>query len=365
MLTRSSVHCAERIVAARSWNGVSNFRAQSSWAVPGYSVARRAATSRALPFGLLGRATLAGYRDGYPAEVPSTIFETSSSLPKERVMEILALSEAEALRLGRESLSDQARRSLSGLIEAVHFLLCDEDGQLVAYAQLRATEGDDELEFLGDHLNRELLDSAVAHARGEDRTVACWLHGLAAFDPPPAPSFHLTRCLRRLSLTLPGSPALEVPSDLSLRTFEPGRDEDAFLALNARSFASHPDQGRLTLAELRSRESEPWFDPSCFFLLEEGGDLLGFCWVKVHHDPWGHAGEIYVIGMDPAASGRGLGRLLLRTGLEAMTSRGLAQAFLYVEEGNDAARGLYEAEGFELAWFDALWRLETPSASNP
>src|SRR5438132_3269308 len=57
MLTRSSVVWAERMVATRSWNGLSWRRAHSSRALPGYSVARRAIASRARPFGVLGIAT--------------------------------------------------------------------------------------------------------------------------------------------------------------------------------------------------------------------------------------------------------------------------------------------------------------------
>ena len=57
MLTRSSVVCADRTVATRSWNGLAKSRAHRSWAEPGYSPARRAAVSRARPFGVLGRAT--------------------------------------------------------------------------------------------------------------------------------------------------------------------------------------------------------------------------------------------------------------------------------------------------------------------
>jgi mycothiol synthase len=85
--------------------------------------------------------------------------------------------------------------------------------------------------------------------------------------------------------------------------------------------------------------------------------VLGFCWVKVHEDPWGRAGEIYVIGVGPDATGRGLGRVLLRRGLDAMAAAGLTEAFLYVENDNTPALGLYAAEGFEVAWFDALFEV--------
>ena len=60
MLTLSSVVCADRIVAVSSWNGVVVVRAQSSFAVPGYSRARRSAVARAA-LGDRGRAMAAGH----------------------------------------------------------------------------------------------------------------------------------------------------------------------------------------------------------------------------------------------------------------------------------------------------------------
>jgi len=296
--------------------------------------------------------------------VPNDAIEVLHSLSASRAAEILAVAAREALLHGREALTDQARRTLKRGGSARHFLLSDTKGTLLAYAQLRISGPSAELEFLGDHLNDELLGAAVAEASMSGCEVACWLHGLSHLDPAPSPTLTLTRGLRRLTRGLPGDPVPELPAGLSLRPFEPGLDEAAFLGVNASSFASHPDQGRMSHEDLLARQDEQWFDPSCFFLLEDDTELLGFCWVKVHEDPWGRAGEIYVIGMAPPAAGRGLGRLLLRTGLQSMAEQGLSEAFLYVEEDNHAARGLYDAEGFRFAWFDALFDVATPTSTS-
>ncbi|HMJ78742.1 MAG TPA: mycothiol synthase [Iamia sp.] len=156
-------------------------------------------------------------------------------------------------------------------------------------------------------------------------------------------------------LPLPHDPATPDPPAIAVRPLRPGSvDEAAWVATNNRSFAGHPDQGRETLATLHGAMAEPWFDPQDMLLLDgdppvdEGGRLDGFCWVKVHpataEGP--AAGEIYVIGVDPDAGGRGLGRALVTAGLDRMSARGLTRALLYVDADNGPARRLYDRLGF-------------------
>src|SRR5580704_1075108 len=62
MLTRASVLCADKMVAASNWNGSVKSNAHSSAAVPGYTSARRSTVRRALPLAVLGFATGSRYR---------------------------------------------------------------------------------------------------------------------------------------------------------------------------------------------------------------------------------------------------------------------------------------------------------------
>jgi mycothiol synthase len=170
--------------------------------------------------------------------------------------------------------------------------------------------------------------------------------------------------MRRSLQTRIGRP--QVAAGITVRTFVPGQDEDAWVALNHRAFARHPEQGAWTRADLAMREREPWFDPDGFFLAERDSGLVGFHWTKIHGgapgqaagaepaasrespDRHGHEaiGEVYVVGVDPAERGSGLGRALTLIGLRYLRARGLPQVMLYVDEMNAAAIGLYESLGF-------------------
>ena len=148
-----------------------------------------------------------------------------------------------------------------------------------------------------------------------------------------------------------------------VRPFEPGRDEDAFLAVNAASFAGHPEQGGMTRADLDRRMAEDWFDPAGFLLAEApGGELLGFHWTKVHPgDP--AYGEVYVVGVSPEAQGMGLGKVLTLAGLQHLASRGLGEVILYVESDNAAAVAVYRGLGFTHPDADThvMYRRDSPA----
>jgi mycothiol synthase len=214
---------------------------------------------------------------------------------------------------------------------------------------------------------RGLGSALVAKGAADPGPLTAWSHGNHPAAEVLAERFGFDRVrdlwvMRRSLSDLPAArePAPRENGDgIDVRTFRVGEDEDAWLALNAEAFAHHPEQGGLTRADLDERMSEPWFDPAGFFLATRtdhrtdqwGDQLLGFHWTKVHGTRVtdGAYGEVYVVGVSPAAQGSGLGRRLTLIGLEHLASLGLGEVILYVEAENAPAVAVYSRLGFTHA----------------
>jgi ribosomal-protein-alanine N-acetyltransferase len=76
-----------------------------------------------------------------------------------------------------------------------------------------------------------------------------------------------------------------------------------------------------------------------------GALLVGYGGLAFLTAPPQAEAEIHTLGVDPAFQGRGIGRALLR-GLLVVADGRHATVFLEVRTDNDAARSLYESEGF-------------------
>ncbi|MFI8452609.1 mycothiol synthase [Streptomyces erythrochromogenes] len=306
--------------------------------------------------------------DASAALEPGRQIQTLDELTGEQADAVLDLIEDAARTDGTTAVSEQGRLQLRGGPRAGirHFLLTD-GGRLAAYGQLEDT---DPVEAPA----AELVVHPALRGRGHGRAMGMallaasgkrlrvWAHGgkSAARHLAQVLGLTLFRELRQLRRPLAeGTPLPDpvLPPGVSVRTFQPGTDDAAWLTANAAAFAHHPEQGSLTQRDLDDRIAQPWFDAKGFFLAERDGELVGFHWTKVHAEQ--QLGEVYVVGVLPGAQGGGLGKALTAIGLQHLAAQGLPTAMLYVDADNPAALAVYERLGFTTHEVDLMYRTES------
>lgn len=227
-------------------------------------------------------------------------------------------------------------------------------------------EGELELVVGLEERGRGLGTALVTQVLGPDGGAApvvdpsprlAWAHGDHPAARALAARFGWSAVRTLLQLRAPiasTAPDPSVPDGYSLSAFRAGDpdDEADWLALNAAAFAHHPEQGRMTLDDLRAREADDWFSGDDLLLLrDDSGALAGSCWLKVEGD----TGEFYAVAVRPDLQGQGLGGVLMRAGTARLTGRGLATAALYVEGDNEPALALYRRSGFEQHAIDVQY----------
>ena len=253
-------------------------------------------------------------------------------------------------------------------------------------------------EARGRGLGARLLGDLLAAA--DPVALRAWAHGenAAAEKLLTRAGFAPARELLRLALDPARLPeavaaARPLPEGYTVRAYDPARSDDAadWVRVNAAAFASHPEQGAVTLDDFTAMTREPWFDPGDLILAfdtataahpsetdaterntpaeplgrvdnaraREQQALAGYTWVKtVREEADGETRtetELYVLGVDPAHAGRGLGAALLGETLRRMAEHEPDRITLYVDGDNENARALYNRAGFTIDQRSTQW----------
>jgi len=253
-------------------------------------------------------------------------------------------------------------------------LVIEENKEVIAYAHLDTTdlvagpsvEAVVHPQHRGKGLGALILKEAIKICGDKTRI---WSHGDLPAAKAIAASLNLERLLSNLLMSKPLGEIQPVTSKYPIRTFIPSLDNQAFLDLNNKVFANYPDQGGWSEDDLKVRVNESWFDDKGFFVAEDKGELIGFCWTKIHgahthshnggDDDHGHEalGEIYVLAVNPDYKGQGIGRDLTITGLNYLKYQGLNNVMLYVGVENKPAFKLYKSLGFNEFGSDVMYRV--------
>jgi mycothiol synthase len=237
-------------------------------------------------------------------------------------------------------------------------LVLEKEGVAAGYAGLIATPqpGVWNLELgMRQEMHRSgdwgpLLEAAVSEVRNRGGNAArLWPHLPELMAAARRLGFVEERRLLRLHRSLPSTEEVEIPEGISLEHFVAGGDEAGVDEVTVEAFAGTAEQWVWTPEVMAARRNMGWFDPRDLITARDGRELLGFCWVK-----WGEPqrGEIYLLAVRPSAQRQGLGRALALAGLQRMARHGAGEAFLYVDDANQAALTLYQDLGFNLDHVD-------------
>jgi len=309
--------------------------------------------------------------------------ESSAHLDEAAATDVLALAGRAAAADGVEAISEAFRLALTSARGDVSHIAAYAGGSRVVGYAARDVAGSAEL-VVDPEARRQGAGRALLRALLGGGATGVWAHGdlPAAQSLAAAEGLVSTRELHVMERAMGAGDDVDpvLPEGFSVRSFEVGRDEEAWLEVNRLAFASHPEQGSITLQDLQDRMAQDWFDPAGLLLVEDttvtdadgGHPLAASHWTK--REPAsaarpGHArdgdegasssGEVYVVGVHPAYQGRGLAGPLTGLGTAHLARQGVTTVDLYVDGDNTRALATYRRAGFEDAAIHVVYGLPT------
>ena len=80
---------------------------------------------------------------------------------------------------------------------------------------------------------------------------------------------------------------------------------------------------------------------------DEGGQVVGFCWIVLYDPGTGLEGEVAEVYVAEGHRGRGVGELLVRQAVRLFAERRVTLGYVWTRPDNEAAVKLYSSAGFE------------------
>ena len=133
-------------------------------------------------------------------------------------------------------------------------------------------------------------------------------------------------------------------------------EEDKLTQIQNSSFADTWGYNPNTTEEIMYYTSSAGFRPEDVILACDGDKIAGYRWTRIIHEttPEERKGQIFMLGVDPACRGKGIGKVVLLAGLSHLENKGVRVVELTVDSENKAACTLYQSIGFEVQ-ASSLW----------
>jgi mycothiol synthase len=260
---------------------------------------------------------------------------------------------------GVADLDERAVGDWFGLSDLAMFL-AEDGGRAVGYADVR---DDDHLRYpidlrihpdaWGAGVGAELLAAAEDWSRGRAAPDAV-LRGFAAERDTEAQrvladaGYRLIRHSFLMEIDLHDRLEEPVwPEGLTVRTFDPDRDERAVYECQEETFSDHWDYHPIPFERWREFSVESaYFAPELWWLVEQDGELAAICLNAWHFSGDPTFGWIGVLGVRRPWRRQGLGLALLRHSFRDFAARAATHVGLGVDaENTTGAVRLYERAG--------------------
>ncbi|HLZ94021.1 MAG TPA: GNAT family N-acetyltransferase [Candidatus Dormibacteraeota bacterium] len=94
-----------------------------------------------------------------------------------------------------------------------------------------------------------------------------------------------------------------------------------------------------------------------FAVREDGGEVIGFCWIVLFDPGTGLEGEVAEVCVAEDHRRHGIGEVLMEQAVRLFRERGVTLGYVWTRPDNEAAVRLYKSAGFEpsrqlvLTWY--------------
>jgi ribosomal protein S18 acetylase RimI-like enzyme len=207
------------------------------------------------------------------------------------------------------------------------------------------------------HYIKEMVKELVSTARigkkmnGENKTIILSANLEVEKETLEQSGFTATRFWFQMKKDLEDLTSTSILSSYQITSFNPDTEAHCLHELFEEVFSDHFDYHPTELEEFKKRFLRPSFDPTLWYLLKEGGILIGFILCTVNEET--RMGEVSHLGIQRSFRRRGLAHHLLDYAFHKLKERGMKTAALSVDSDSytDATivyqkAGMYVYRGF-------------------